>query len=235
MLKEDRHLTTHSAELRLDHPESDVQARDKAVEKALELLHQNEAKLDALKKELAKEGNARNDDGQIVPSRRAAEMIASGALGAGFDAQTAAEVEHRRREENVKRSREEWRVRVEMVEQQDDDEMKQSLKLLADHAATAYTKRTKDLKTKISPTSNKADKLNSLKKMVQAAAAVRALEEEARRVDRHSERSMPVSGRDVSGSSRRRLTLFRKNRRETAPELDARLTMSESGHTTAHN
>lgn len=230
IIREGRPLRTHPAELRLDGPEAEVLAREVQVEKALETLRKNEAKLDALKKELAKEGNSRSADGQIIPSRRAAEMIAAGALGSGFDAETAAEVEQRRREENVRRSREEWRARAELAE--DDYEMKERLRLLADHAATAYAKRTKELKTRTSPGgATFTDKIGSnLRNKINAgrSAALRQFDEDHFRMSRHSERSMPVSGGDGS-TSRRRLTFFRRKRRDTAPELDTRRTMSEAG------
>lgn len=230
IIREGRPLRTHPAELRLDGPEAEVRAREIEVEKALETLRKNEAKLDALKKELAKEGNARNADGQIIPSRRAAEMIAAGALGTGFDAETAAEVEQRRREENVRRSREEWRARAELAEE--DYEMKERLRLLADHAATAYTKRTKELKTRTSPGgATFTDKIGSnLRNKINAgrSAALRQFDEDHFRMSRHSERSMPVSGGGGS-TSRRRLTFFRRKRRDTAPELDTRRTVSEAG------
>lgn len=229
MIREGRSLYTHPADHRLDGAEADVKAREQRVHSALETLKSNQSKLDALKKELAKEGNVRNADGFIVPSRRAALMITEGALGAGFDAANAQEVEQRRREENMKKWREEWRARAEQTEN-DRLETNESLKLMADHAATAYTKRTRELKTKQSPTSKgAADKFLNLPKKLHASTVTHLLDARAPRSSRHSERSVQHSGADTSVTTHRRHTMFRLRRRHTTTEQDARQTMSDTG------
>lgn len=229
MMRERRVIFTHPAELRLDTPEADIALREQRLRAAEEVLHASRDKLDALRKELGKEGNVVSADGIIMPSRKAAEMIADGALGAGFDAATAAEVEQRRKDENVRRCREEWRMRSEHSDD-DREQMKLDLRLLADHAAAAYTKRTRELKNRSTTAAggNRAEKLLNLKKMMQTAAA-RNLDDETR-VSRYSERSIFGSTAGQSTVSRKRVTLLgRRKRRGTAPNLDGRLTMSESG------
>lgn len=228
MIRERREILTHPTEHRLDPMEAELLAREQGVKTAEEELRDNRDRLDTLRKELLKEGNTISADGKIMPSRAAAEMIAAGALGAGFDAATAAEVEQRRKEENVRRLREEWHARA---SQSDDDreEMQKNLRMLADHAATAYEKRTRELKTRTTAAAgSRADKLSNLKNFMQNAA-LRSADAEAARVSRHSERSVFGSAAGMSVVSGKRLTLLSRRKRRTAPELDDRMTMSESG------
>lgn len=255
LLQDDsQYVITHSTDHKYDVSEMELSKREEDVQNALETLSKNEDKLDMLKKELNKLGNLKNLDGQIIPSRKAAEMIVAGALGAGIDAETAQQVEQRRKEENMKRSRDEWKSRVDNIGIEDEFEVKENLKILANHAALPYDKRTKDIKNRSNPNNGNynggkaAEKFNQFRKNVQNATALKALDK-SRRVSRHSERSVPVTtrrgrsrisaisgktdgegGRESVGSRRRFSNVFgRGRRRDTAPELDSRLTMSESG------
>lgn len=221
MIREGCSLFTHPAEHRLDGVEGELKVREEQIRNALDTLKKNQGKLDSLRKELSKPGNLLNGDGCIVPSRKAAVMIADGALGAGFDPVSAHEVEQRRREENMKRWRAEWRAKTDQMDWNNDDSKDDFEKQMEDHAHTAYPKRTKELKTKASPTGGKSDKFN-FRNMV---ASARALDDKVRRTSRHSEGVPSGAG---SSLGHRRLSLFRRRRRETAPELDSRLTMSET-------
>lgn len=207
-LREGQNPLSHPAEHRLDGLEAELKEREEKVKCAEETLCKNRAQLDALRKELAKDPNSHDPDAVIVPSRKAAAMIAAGALGAGYDPEAAQAVEARRKEESVKRSREEWRMRTEKIEGSV-EQTKESLRLMADHAATAYTKRTRELKSRNSSGPNKAEKLMNLSRL---SGAKNDEEELGRRSSRQSERSTATSmGR--STSSRRKLGLFRRRRK----------------------
>lgn len=221
MIREGCSLFTHPAEHRLDGVEGELNVREERMRNATASLKKNQAKLDTLRKELSKPGNVLNGDGCIIPSRKAAVMIADGALGAGFDPVSAHEVEQRRREENMRRWRAEWKSKTDQTDWSNDETKENLERQMEDHAHTAYSKRTKELKTKASPTGGKSDKFN-FRNMV---AAARDFENNVRRASRHSEGLPSGAG---SSNDRRRMSLFRRRRRETAPELDARLTMSET-------
>lgn len=217
-LREGQNPLSHPAEHRLDGLEADLAQREQRVKKAQEELRKHRAQLDALRKELAKDPHARDPDAVIIPSRKAAAMIAAGALGAGYDAEAAQAVEQRRKEESVKRSREEWRARTEETED-NVNETKESLKLMADHAATAYTKRTRELKTKSGgggPLRN-AERFMNLRKTMSVRREDPATTEEGavgHRLSRQSERSVAESTtQSVGSNTKRRLNFFRKKKR----------------------
>lgn len=214
-LRKGQNLLSHPAEHCTDAFEAELKEREESVRKAEEELKKNRAELDALRKELAKDPNAQNPDAIIVPSRKATEMIAAGALGAGYDAEAAQAVEQRRREESVKRSREEWRVRAGEVDDKA-EQMKESFKLMADHAAMAYRKRTRELKTR----TGGPGPVMSVERLKNLGKAVTSLkkdgtEEESlgRRVSRHSEVSAATSTAN-SASSKKRLGLFKRKKRD---------------------
>lgn len=221
MIREEKSIFTHPAEHRLDGLEAELKAREQRVRVAEETLKKDRQMLDELKKELKKEENIVNSDGVIVPSRRAAEMIVAGALGPGYDPTTAHEVENRRRLENVQKCRQQWRQLAE-CSHEEFNKTKESLKLLADHAATAYSDQTKELKIQTGNANSPSDKLAKFKKIVSTVNPVRGNED--------SRRDTTQSGR-LSGDStdsRRRITFFRKKRRDTAPVLEAPRTVQDS-------
>lgn len=213
-LRKGQKLLSHPAEHCMDAFEAELIDREERVRKAEEELKKNRAKLDALRKELAKDPNAHNPDAIIVPSRKAAAMIAAGALGAGYDTEAAQAVEQRRREESVKRSREEWHARTEEVEDKA-DQMKESLKLMADHAGMAYRKRTRELKTKSGGPGNvmSVDRLKNLGKAVASLTKEGTGEDNlSQRASRHSEVSAATSTAN-SASSKKRVGFFKRKKR----------------------
>lgn len=213
MLRKGQNLLSHPAEQCMDAFETELMEREERVRKAEEELKKNRAQLDGLRKELAKDPNAQNPDAVIVPSRKAAAMIAAGALGAGYDTEAAQAVEQRRRDESVKRSREEWRAKNEEVEG-NSEQTKESLKLMANHAATAYRKHTRELKTK-SGGSGPAKGVEKLKNLRKAVAAMKneGTEEDSlgHGASRHSEVSAATTANSVS--SKKRLGLFKRKKR----------------------
>lgn len=127
-------------------------------------LAENHAQLDALRKELAKDPAAHIPGSVLKPSRKAANMIRDGALGAGYDAEKAAEAEEMRKRERQRESHKLWREKSVSVGN-DDAEMVE--KLIISHAATGYRKHTKELKMRAAPRPPPA--VNAFKK---ASAAV---------------------------------------------------------------
>lgn len=211
-LREGANPLSHPAEHMLDDLEAELKAREENVKKAEEKLNHNRAQLDALRKELAKDPNAADPNAIIVPSRKAAAMIAAGALGAGYDAEAAQAVEARRREESVKKSREEWRQKTEEVEKTA-SQTEESVQLLAHHASTAYEKRTREIKTRSSTTPKSGDRLKALKKSPFGSLANRQnTEDSVARLTRFSEHTN-IS--QANSTSRRKWGLFRRKRRST--------------------
>lgn len=221
MIREEKSILTHPAEHRLDGLEAELNAREQRVRAAEETLKKDRLMLDDLKKELRKKGNIVNSDGIIVPSRRAAEMIVAGALGPGYDPATAHEVENRRRLENVQKCRQQWRQLAE-CSHQDVDKTRESLQLLAAHAARAYSDQTKALKIQTGNANSPSDKLAEFKKIISTVNPARG-SEDSRRNTMQSDRST-----GDSTDSRRRITFFRKKRRDTAPVLEAPRSVQDS-------
>lgn len=240
-LREGQNPLSHPAEHRLDAQQDDLTRREAAVTAANAELAKNRAQLDALRKELAKDPHAADPAAIIVPSRKAAAMIAAGALGAGYDADAAHAVEQRRKEESVRRSREAWRVRTEETEVHG-EEAQESLKLLADHAAKAYTKRTRELKSASGSgggAMKSAERLINLRKVVHVAGAfgmgmgigggkdepvVIVEDDEATpavvrmassRVSRRSESITGSVANSTVSNGRKRRNFFRKKKRST--------------------
>lgn len=222
MIREQKSIFTHPAEHRLDGLEADLKAREQRVRAAEETLKKDRQLLDDLKKELKKEGNIVNADGVIVPSRRAAEMIEAGALGPGYDPSTAHQVETQRRLENAQKCRDQWRQRTEYSDEER-QKTKESLALLAHHAATAYSDQTKGLKIQTGNANSPSDKLAKFKKIVSTVNPAARSSEDSRRNTIQSDRS---AGDSVD--SKRRITFFRKRRRDTAPVLDAPRAVQDS-------
>lgn len=170
-LRQGRDPLSHPVDHYLDEYEASLKKREEEVKVAQEELKVNRAKLDELRRELAKDPNCRDPKAVLVPSRKAAAMIADGALGAGYDEERATEVERRRKLENVMRSRQEWRERT---EQSDGDrkEISENLQMLVSHAATGYRKHTKELKMRATPGTPRSGgtPLGSLRKVVAAQA-----------------------------------------------------------------
>lgn len=137
----------HPIDSCLDAYADSLTERDAAVKAGLEELRTHRAQLDALRKELAKDPAASDPSAVLKPSRKAAAMIAAGALGAGFDAEKAAEAERLRKQDTLRRSREQWRERGE----QSAGELDEFSQMLQDHAATGYRKHTKELKMRSTP------------------------------------------------------------------------------------
>eukprot|EP00177_Eucheuma_denticulatum_P004114 GFKZ01007463.1.p1 GENE.GFKZ01007463.1~~GFKZ01007463.1.p1 ORF type:complete len:422 (-),score=74.41 GFKZ01007463.1:164-1375(-) len=213
-LREGANPLSHPAEHLLDPVEAHLKQREESVRREEEQLKKNYAQLDALRKELAQDPHARDPDAVIVPSRKAAAMIAAGALGAGYDAEAAQAVEQRRREESVKRSREEWRARTEQAED-NVEQTHESLKLMADHAATEYRTRTKELKTK-SATSGPIKGTERLMKRVTSMSREEGGEDsEVNRLSRQSEQS-GAGSTATSTASKKRRSLFRRRRRQAS-------------------
>lgn len=228
-LREGQNPLSHPAEHRLDDLEAQLTEREERVKKAEETLKKNRAQLDALRKELAKDPNSGNPEAVIVPSRKAAEMIAAGALGAGYDAEAAQAVEQKRKEESVKRSREEWKAKTEEA----DDHMEQTrerIKLMADHSASAYTKRTREIKTRTGPGGGAlragSERLMSLRKVVNAGNRDDSQDSE-RRMSRQSELSgsrlsaSASRGNSNASRTRKRHVLFRRKKRNTIASEDS--------------
>lgn len=232
-LREGHNPLRHPAEHRLDGQEASVKEREERVRQAEETLQKERAQVDALRKELGKDPNALESDGVIIPSKKAAEMIAAGALGATFDDEAAQLLEEKRKkwkEDNVKKSRDEWKQRTEETENHA-EQTNESVKLLEDHAATAYTKRTRELKTRTSSGTPRAtDRLPHLKKVVQL---VRKEDDIGRRISRYSERS--TASMANSTSSRRRVFPFRRRRRTTEQTNPPEEVMERSGTVTGLN
>lgn len=217
MMKEGEWIWSHPVERQMDQLEADIVKREVHLKNAEDELQKNRAKLDALRKELAKDPLAKDPDAILVPSRKAALMIAAGALGAGFDEEAAQVVEQKRKEESVKKSREEWRQRTEEVEGETEQTM-ESLKLMADHAATAYTKRTKELKTRNSVGSSgvlgkRAEQIMNLRKGIKRDEQA---DDASENMSRMSERSVATS--QASTASKRKLGLFRRKKRQDTRE-----------------
>lgn len=212
MIREKKSVLTHPAEHRLDGAEADLAAREQRLRAAQDTLKKDHSRLDELKKELVKTGDLYNSINIIIPNRKAAELIVAGALGPGYDAITAHEVEVRRRLENVQKCRQQWRQRV---EEHDDNRLltAESMKLLASHVSTAYSKKTKELKMQSNNGTGPSDILSQIKRVTDTANPIRGLEG----IRRHTMQSDRSAG--VSVDSRRRLTLFRRKRRDTAPVL----------------
>lgn len=213
ILKQEKNLLTHPAEHRLDGFEADLKAREEKLKKDEDEFKKNREQLDELRKEIFKDAAAHDPDAVIVPSRKAAEMIAAGALGAGFDEEASSAVEARRKEENMKRSRDEWRQRAEEAESKS-EVTQERIKLMADHAATAYTKRTKELKTRSnSGMGRPMDRFMGLRKVVSVVGKKEDDSSSANEGNRFSEHSLASTAQ--STASRRRLGLFRRKRRNT--------------------
>lgn len=218
-LREGLNPLTHPTDHRLDEVEADLKRREEFVKEASETLEKNRAQLDALRKELAKDPHAHEPDAVIVPSRKAAMMIAAGALGAGFDSVAAHAVEQRRREESVQKSWEEWRARAEETEVEV-EQTKESMKLLADHAASAYTKRTREVKSRTVGGGPKGlDRVVNLRKIVNVVKRDEDSDDAPPRMSRNSEQSGAVSVN--SNSSRKRLLPFRWKKRESNVSVPA--------------
>ncbi|PXF47910.1 hypothetical protein BWQ96_02296 [Gracilariopsis chorda] len=211
-LREGVNPLSHPAEHMLDDLEAELKAREENVKKAEEKLYHNRAQLDALRKELAKDPNATDPKAIIVPSRKAAAMIAAGALGAGYDAEAAHAVEARRREESVKKSLEEWRQKAEEVEKTA-SQTEESVQLMVHHASTAYPKRTREIKTRSASGPKSTDRLKALKKSPFSGLANRQnTDDSATHLTRFSEHT---NASQANSTSRRKWGLFRRKRRST--------------------
>lgn len=232
-LREGQNPLSHPTEHCLDGLETQLAAREEAVKTAQETLKKNRAQLDALRKELAKDPNAANPEAVIVPSRKAAAMIAAGALGAGYDAEKAQAVEHKRMEENMKRSREAWKAKTEEADDDAVEKTKERIKLMADHSATAYTKRTREIKSRGATQGGALKSADKFLNMAKGAVRKEESKDSEHGASRRSEVSIAGSGTSTTSTRRRRLRLFRKKRREstvTAGEGDApSLSLQESG------
>ena len=205
MIREGQSLLSHPAEHQMDGVEAALSRREEEIKAAQETLKKNRNQLDALRKELAKDPNAHDPEAIILPSQKAAEMIRDGALGAGYDEEAAHAVEQRRREESVKRGREEWKAKTEEADN-NLAQTQQNVKKLEAHAATAYTKRTREIKTKTSIGPGKGiDRIANVKKAMSFGS--KREEEENRRNSAQSERSNTFSTNN-SGGSKRRLRFF---------------------------
>ncbi|KAI0562216.1 chemotaxis protein CheA [Gracilaria domingensis] len=215
-LREGRNPLSHPAEHMLDDLEAELKAREDNVKKAQNTLNANRSKLDALRKELAKDPNATDPTAIIVPSRKAAAMIAAGALGAGYDAEAAHAVEARRREESVKKSREEWRQKAEEVEN-NVGQTEESVKLLQHHASTAYSKRTREIKIR-SASGRPSERLRALKRAPFSGLTHRqTADDDGSPVERLSEHT--AASQAHSSASNKRWSLFRKKRRRTTASM----------------
>lgn len=209
LLKEGQNPQSHPAEHVMDDLEQQLESREEKLRQAEQMLIKNRAELDALRKELAADPNAGDPDAIIVPSRTAAEMIAAGALGAGYDAEAAQAVEERRREESVKKSREEWRQKAEDVEA-NSLQTERRVKRLQDHASTHYAKRTHEIKTRSATGLRTNEKL---KKVAMPMLMNRAnTDEGVVRNARYSERSVGSATHSTTG---KKWGLFRRKRRNT--------------------
>lgn len=220
MIREGQSLLSHPAEHQMDGVEAALSKREEQIKTAQETLKKNRNQLDALRKELAKDPNAQDPEAIILPSQKAAEMIRDGALGAGYDEEAAQAVEQRRREESVKRGREEWKAKTEEADN-NLAQTQQNVKKLEAHAATAYTKRTRELKSKSSIGPGKGiDRIAHVKK---AMSLVRREEEENRRNSAQTERSNTFSTNNSSGSKRRLRFFGGRKQRESERTMDGNL------------
>ena len=215
-LREGQNPLSHPAEHRLDAFEAELIAREEQLKKDEEEFKKNREQLDELRKEIFKDPIAHQPHAIVVPSKKAAAMIAAGALGAGYDEDAAQEVETRRKEENLKKSREEWKQRA-MDAELDKTETVDDIQKLEVHAATAYAKRTKELKTRATVgTGRPIDRLMGMGGLRKLSNSTRADDMSVN--PRYSEASVASSAN--STSSRKRLGLFRRRRRTTGASRD---------------
>ncbi|CAN8072360.1 unnamed protein product [Agarophyton chilense] len=234
-LREGRNPLSHPAEHMLDDLGVELKTREDNVKKAQQTLDNNRSKLDALRKELSKDPHASEPNAIIVPSRKAASMIAAGALGTDYDAEASHAVEARRREESVKKSREEWRQKAEEVDI-NALQTAESVKLLQHHASTAYSKRTREIKTR-SVSSRHTDKLKALKKTTFGSLSSRPIADDniTPRI-RLSERT--ATSHANSTASSRRWSLFGRKRRMTnasSPAVRGATSVASSPRITAES
>jgi hypothetical protein len=160
-LREGQNPLAHPAEGAMDDLESDLKAREDSVAASAAALTKSKQQLDTLRRELAKDpafAAPPSDDALIIPNRKAAAMIAAGALGTTFDRQSAAAAEARRKAEAKIRSKQEWRTRTNQTDGEP-EETKENLKRLLNHASAVYTARTKEIRTKT--TGNTGDRFNA--------------------------------------------------------------------------
>ena len=122
-----------------------IEAKQAAVKAGNEELKTNFAQLNALRRELARDPAAKDRNAVLKPSERAKAMIEAGALGAGYDAEKAAEAERIKKEESLRRSHQLWR------ERSGNTELDDALEKLENHAATGYRMKTKELKLRAAP------------------------------------------------------------------------------------
>lgn len=206
-------------EHRLDGLEAELTAREQVLTAAEASLNESRKQLDDLRRELAKHPHAADAGTVLMPSRKAAEMIAAGALGAGYDPDAAHVVEAKRKEESVKKSREEWRAKAEETEG-DVKQTKENLKRMADHAATAYNTRTKEIKTRSAGGSGRGPAVERLMSInLRKAIMTGHAESEPRRSSLATVQSVEGSVANSTGS-RKRLALFRRRRRTTGATQD---------------
>lgn len=144
-----------------------IAGRAAEVKAGREELKQNHAQLDALRRELAKDPAAADPNAVLKPNKHAAAMIKAGALGAGYDAEKAAEAERLRKEESLRRSHQHWRERSGSASMDD------ALEKLQSHAATGYRKHTKELKMRAAP--RPMPQLAALRRAANAATTVNSL------------------------------------------------------------
>ncbi len=122
-----------------------IEEKHAAVKAGNEELKTNFAQLDALRRELARDPAAADKNAILKPSQRAKAMIEAGALGAGYDAEKAAEAERIKKEESLRRSHQLWR------ERSGNNEVDEAIEKLKSFAATGYRMKTKELKQRAAP------------------------------------------------------------------------------------
>lgn len=146
----------HPTDASLDPYAETLDARAAATKAAEEELKLNRAKLDALRRELARDPNAAIPGAMLVPSRKAAAMIAEGALGAGYDPDKAAEAERLRKVESIARSRAQWKELGEGVE----GSLGPAENMMRLHASNSDGKKTKQIKNRSLPAAGPANTFN---------------------------------------------------------------------------
>lgn len=236
-LREGHNPLSHPTEHCLDALEETVRGREMATAAGQETLRSNRGQLDALRKELAKDPQSRDPEAVLVPSKKAAAMIAAGALGAGYDAEAAHAVEQRRVEENMRRCREMWKERSEDADADVVERTKERIQQMASHSATAYTKRTREIKSRGAAHGGGGGGggggIKAAEKYMRGMAAAAAARKESERAHgaRASETSAAGSTAASTASARkgRRGRFWKRARRLSAAASAAATTEDEGG------